>query len=247
MDLNGTVTRPATGEDEARQLGEFLSSSSVVDVYRQHPDEPECVRVAMREDELVGGLVYRRDILRLETAEIPFAFLREVTGESGPDAFRFTGEHALFDRLLGDALADLARRHVPLAFVHGELALFTRHGFVPSFYHPRVSIPVKKARQLPSPFRIRGVMSVDAPAIQRLMSANRRERPMFFATGVPNFHHYVVEGPNRRVEGYFSLSVDPESEWHPRVFVPEVEVLGKVRHDFPKLAREGDVDGGLIG
>jgi hypothetical protein len=207
-----------------RSLGEILSSSSLLDIYHGHPREPECVRVAVQEDDVVGGLVYRREILHLASARIPYAYLWEVSGESGPSSFRKTGEHALFDRLLADALMDLARRKVPFSFVHGELALFTRHGYVPCFYHPRASIPVKKAALLPELHRVRGVMSVDGPAIQRLMAEHRSERPLFFATGVPDFHHFVVEAPNRKVEGYFSLSVDPESTSHPTVFVPEVEV-----------------------
>jgi hypothetical protein len=208
-------------------LSKLLTSSSVASIYRDHPDEPECVRVAESDGELVGGLVYRRDGLRIGSAIVPYAYVKEVSGEAGPGAFRRTGEHGLFDRLLNDTIADLARRRVPVAFAHGELALYTRHGFVPCFYHPRVTIPVKKAKLLPSTLRVRGVMSVDGPALQRLMTANRRERPMFFATGVPDFHHYVVEGPNRRVDGYFSLSVDPESTWQPKVFVPEVEVRSR--------------------
>jgi hypothetical protein len=226
-------------------LSEFLTSSSISRIYHDHPDEPECVRVAEIDDEIVGGLVYRREGLRIGPAIVPYAYLKEVSGESGPQAFRRTGEHGLFDRLLTDAMADLARRHVPLAFAHGELALYTRHGFVPCFYHPRVTIPVKKAKNLPSSLRVRGVMSVDGPALQRLMGMNRRERPMFFATGVPDFHHFVVEGPNRKVEGFFSLSVDPESTWQPKVFVPEVEVRSReaamtvLRHCADKASEIG--------
>jgi hypothetical protein len=205
----------------------LLVSPGLVELYRDHPQEPECVRVAVREDDLVGGLAYRRSVLRIDAAGLALAYLREVSGESGKTAFRRTGEYELFDRLLGDTLDDLGRRDVPLAFAHGELALFTRHGFVPCFYHPRVSIPVKKAHALPSVHRIRNVMSADAAAIRRLMATNRRERPQFFATGVPDFHHYVVEGPGRRLEGYFSLAVDPDSDWHPKVFVPEVEVRSR--------------------
>ena len=146
-------------------LAELLTHSSIPRIYGDHPDEPECVRIAEADGEIVGGLVYRRDGLRIGSAVLPYAYIKEISGESGPGAFRRTGEHGLFDRLLTDALADLTRRDVPMAFAHGELALYTRHGFVPCFYHPRVTIPVKKAKRLPSTLRVRGVMSVDGPAL----------------------------------------------------------------------------------
>jgi hypothetical protein len=45
---------------------------------------------------------------------------------------------------------------------------------------------------------------------------------MVFATGVPNFNHYVVEALDKSVLGYFSLGL-MDGPRLPKVFLPEVE------------------------
>ncbi|MHC4859684.1 MAG: GNAT family N-acetyltransferase, partial [Planctomycetota bacterium] len=72
-------------------------------------------------------------------------------------------------------------------------------------------------------YKVRSVKTTDAKPMMRMLSRNQHLRPRVFATGVPNFHHYAVEGPGRRVYGYFSMAVT-DGEGPPPVFIPEVEV-----------------------
>jgi len=215
--------RAVETEEELGRASELLSSNGVLDIAREQKDEPGSVRLLFRDEEAVGALVHRRDEWRIGQAELRVARAWECTGETGENAFRRTGRRDEFDALVSDWCGYLKEAGYHLAFTHGELALWPVHGFYPCFYHPRVYIPTAKARKLKSKYEVRGMMTRDVRSIRRLMSRNRHLRPRVFATGVPNFHHFAVEGPRRRIHGYFSMSVT-DGNGRPPVFIPEVEV-----------------------
>ena len=89
----------------------------------------------------------------------------ESGGEDGRNLFRTTGDDSLFVLLIEEFLGYLWGRRYPIAFVHGELALFPNHGFVPCFYHPRVYLSTDVAMSLPARYRVRHLKSDDLPAI----------------------------------------------------------------------------------
>jgi hypothetical protein len=126
--------------------------------------------------------------------------------------------------------------------VHGELALYPEHGFVPCFYHPRVYVDVAAALKLPAPYRVRLFKSDDARSLQELRRDYRRWKPIVFASGVRRFHHFSIESPEHDFKGCFSLETNAEARWNSRFFAPEVDVADRgaactlLRHCAEKAA-----------
>jgi hypothetical protein len=216
----------AVSRKEIDQAGRLLSSKVVKSIAEEQKDEPGSIRLLVEGKKPTGALVHRREEWDIGAARLRVARLWAVTGTSGKNAFHVTGDRERFDFLVSDWCDYLRKAGYHLAFAHGPLALWPVHGFIPAFFHPRVYIPTAKALKLKPAFKVRGVMTKDATAIRRLMTLNRGLRPRVFATGVPNFHHFAVEGPKGRVYGYFSMSVT-EGNGQPPVFIPEVEVASR--------------------
>jgi hypothetical protein len=218
----GTV-RPATSKKDVARAAKILSSPGIREIAKDQKDEPGSILLLEVDGEVVGGLVHRRETWDVGAAALKVARVWEVSGESGEHAFRETGRRDVFDRLVSDWCRHLEESGYHLAYAHGELALWPVHGFYPCFWHPRVYVPTAKALRLKPTYEVRNLLTRDAKHVRRLMERNRHLRPRVFATGVPNFHHYVVQGPGRRVMGSFSMSVS-DGNGEPPVFIPEVEV-----------------------
>ncbi len=219
--------RPArTGEDLER-AAEFLGTPRVHAIAETHPEERGCVRLCEVDGELLAALLVDPTPLRIRGVEVRCARLVETAGQDGRRLFRESGEDELFGFVLEEFLGYLWARRFPVAFVHGELALYPAHGFVPCFYHPRVHVPVAAALRLPATYRVRHFKSEDAPAILELRRHHLESKPVVVASGVRMFHHFCVEGKERELRGYFSLEVNAESVWQPRFYAPEVEALDR--------------------
>ncbi|MEN8149529.1 MAG: hypothetical protein ABFS86_06880 [Planctomycetota bacterium] len=216
----------AVSRKDVKRASKLLSSPAIKAIADEQKDEPGSVRLLISDSETLGALVHRREEWEIGAAKLKVARLHAVSGTSGEDAFRHTGDREVFDALVGDWCRYLSKAGYHLAFAHGELALWPVHEFVPCFFHPRVYIPTAKALKLKPVLKVRNVMSKDAKAIAAMMAKNRHLRPRVFATGVPNFHHYAVEGPKKRIYGYFSMSVT-EGNGQPPVFIPEVEIANR--------------------
>jgi len=221
----------AVSRKEIKRACRLLDSPSVKSIAEEQKDEPGSIRLLVSGKEILGALVHRREEWDIGKATLKVARLFAVSGTSGDDSFRATGLREQFDFLIKDWCAYLRKTGYHLAFAHGELALWPVHDFIPCFFHPRVYIPTGKALKLKtSPaLKVRSVLTKDAAAIGRMMAKNRDLRPRVFAAGVPNFHHYAVEGPGNRIYGYFSMSVTKEKKGNgtPPVFIPEVEVVNR--------------------
>ncbi|MCK6461077.1 MAG: hypothetical protein L6Q95_14440 [Planctomycetes bacterium] len=224
MDLSRARIRPARTPEEVARAAEFLKAPLAKDIALAHPEERGAVRLCEIDGQLVAALVLDPRPLRLRGVAVPCLRILETGGEDGRRRFRRTGERDLFQLVLEEALGYAWVRRYPLVFVHGELALFPAHGFVPCFYHPRVTIDVATALGQPAPYRVRHLKTEDARRLPALHAKNLRSKPLVFASGVPRFHHFCVEGPGRVIRGYLSLEVNPNSTWQPKLFVPEVEV-----------------------
>jgi len=241
--LAGAGIRPARSEEDLDRAEAFLRTPRVREIVAGHPDERGCVRLCETESgDLLAALLFDPSPLRIRETDVRCARILETGGEDGRAYFRRTGDRELFDFVLEELLGYLWARRYPIAFVHGELALFPAHGFAPCFYHPRVYLDVATALRLPSPYRIRHLKSDDAAAIVTLREHNRRFRPTVYAAGVPLFHHFCVEDADRRVRGYFSLELDEKR----RTFMaPEVEAVDHpaactiLRHFAEKAAALG--------
>lgn len=227
MDLTRARIRPARTPDEISRVADFLKAPSARDIALAHPEERGAVRLCELDGEILGALVLDPRPLRLRGVAVPCLRILETAGEDGRRRFRRTGERDLFVLLLEEALGYAWVRRYPLVFVHGELALYPSHGFVPCFYHPRVSIDVATALRQPAPYRVRHLKTEDTRRLPALHAKNLRSKPLVFASGVRRFHHFCVEGPRRALKGYLSLEVDPASTWQPKLFVPEVEVTDR--------------------
>lgn len=227
MDLGRARIRPARTPEEVARVADFLRAPAARDIALAHPEERGAVRLCEIDGELVAALVLDPRPLRLRGVAVPCLRIVETAGEDGRRCFRRTGERDLFVLLLEEALGYAWVRRYPLVFVHGELALYPAHGFVPCFYHPRVSIEVAAALRQPAPYRVRHLKTEDAKKLPALHARHMRWKPLVFASGVPRFHHFCVEGPGRELKGYLSLDTDPASTWQPKLFVPEVEVLDR--------------------
>ncbi len=215
--------RPARTAEDLKRAGDFLKTKRMREIVEGHPDERGCVRLCEEDGEILGALLLDPSPLRLRGVEIRCARIVETGGEDGRRLFRETGDDSLFVLLVEEFLGYLWGRRYPVAFVHGELALFPNHGFVPCFYHPRVYLSTEVAMSLPTRYRVRHLKSDDLPAIARIRQQHVTSKPGVYASGVPMFHHFSVEAPNREIRGYFSLEVDPESRWNPAFFAPEVD------------------------
>ncbi|MFQ5844269.1 MAG: hypothetical protein ACE5JG_04695 [Planctomycetota bacterium] len=216
--------RRARTEQDLERAAAVLKTSRARDIREAHPEERGAVRMLEVDGEVLAGLLFDPSPLELRGVPIRTARLVETDGENGRPCFRATGDPELFDLLMEELLGYLWARGYPLACAHGELVLFVRHGFVPCFYHPRVSLPTGAGLALPSPYRVRHLKSDDIRRIPELRACNREHKPLVFAAGVPPFHHFCVEAPDRSLRGFFSLEVSPDATWTPKVFVPELEV-----------------------
>ena len=220
----------AVSRKEIKRACRLLDSPSVKSIAEEQKDEPGSVRLLVAGKEILGALVHRREEWDIGRAKLKVARLFAVSGTSGDDSFRATGLREQFDFMVEDWCAYLRKTGYHMAYVHGELALWPVHDFVPCFFHPRVYIPTAKALKLKtSPvLKVRSVMTKDAAAIGRLMAMYPDLRPRVFAAGVPHFHHYAVEGPGGRIFGYFSMGVTKrKGNGTPPVFIPEVEVVNR--------------------
>jgi len=215
--------RAARSKEDLARAQEFLQTRRMREIVEGHPEERGCVRICEEGGEILGALLLDPSPLRLRGVDVRCVRIVETGGEDGRKRFRETGDDALFILLIEEFLGYLWGRRYPLAFVHGELALFPSHGFVPCFYHPRVYLNTEVAMNLPARYRVRHLKSDDLPAIARIREQHVRTKPCVYASGVPMFHHFTVESPERRIRGYFSLEVDPDSRWNPAFFAPEVD------------------------
>jgi len=227
VDLSRARIRPARTPEEVARVADFLKAPTARDIALAHPEERGAVRLCEIDGSLVAALVLDPRPLRLRGVAVPCLRILETGGEDGRRRFRQTGNRDLFEFLLEEALGYAWVRRYPLVFVHGELALYPAHGFVPCFYHPRVSIDVATALRQPAPYRVRHLKTEDARRLPAMHARNLRSKPLVFASGVPPFHHFCVEGPARSLKGYLSLVVNAASTWQPKLFVPELEVTDR--------------------
>ncbi len=225
--LSRARIRPARTAEELGRAAEFLGTPRVHAIAEGHPEERGCVRLCEVDGEILAALLADPTPLRIRGVEVRCMRLVETSGQDGRGRFRETGDDELFGFVLEEFLGYVWARRYPIAFVHGELALYPGHGFVPCFYHPRVYVPVAAAMRLPAACRVRHFKSEDAPAIMKLRQQHLDSKPIVVASGVRMFHHFCVEGKERELRGYFSLEVNPESPWQPRFFAPEVEALDR--------------------
>ena len=224
LDLSRARVRPARSERDIARAAEFLNTRRAEEVVLGHPEERGAIRLCEVEGELVAALILDPSPLRLRDVDVRCARILETRGEDGRSHFRQTGDRDLFVYMIEETLGYLWFQRYPIAYVHGELALYPAHGFVPCFYHPRVYLEVDTALRLPASYRVRRLKTDDAEKLVELRERNRRWKPVVFATGVPPFHHYCVVNDRREVKGYFSLEADPDATWTPKLFIPEVEV-----------------------
>jgi hypothetical protein len=220
------LIRPAESREDVEHAARLLSSPAIKAFADEQQDEPGSVRLLTRDGDPVGAIAHRREIWEIGSARLKVARAWECTGEFGESAFRKTGNRDDFDALVADWLASLSGNGYHLAYTHGELALWPAHGFVPSFFHARVRVPVARALTLKTRHRVRPLRRSDSRHVAKLMKANRNHRPRVFATGVPNFNHYVVEALDKSVSGYFSLGL-LDGPRQPKVFLPEVETTDR--------------------
>jgi hypothetical protein len=219
--------RPARGGDDLERAARFLGTPRVREIFDGHPDERGCVRICEVEGEIVAALLIDPTPLTLRGVEVRCARLLDTGAEDGRAYFRRTGDDELFGFLLEEFLGYLWARRYPLAYAHGELALFVPHDFAPCWYHPRVYLDVAAALEVEAPYRVRRLKSDDIRAVAAMRRRDSRFRPQVYATGVRMFHHFCVENPRRKLRGYFSLEINPESTWTPPFFAPEIEVADR--------------------
>jgi hypothetical protein len=224
LELSRARVRPARTKRDLSRAVEFLKTRRAEEIALGHPEERGAIRLCEVDGELIAALMLDPSPLRLRDVDVPCARILESGGEDGRGRFRDTGDRNLFVHMVEEALGYMWFKRYPIAYVHGELALYPAHGFVPCFYHPRVYLDVETALRLPAPYRVRRLKTDDTAKLVELRECNRRWKPVVFATGVPAFHHHCVETDRREVRGYFSLKADPDAAWNPKLFVPEIEV-----------------------
>jgi len=220
------IRRPRN-KDEIKKATEFLKTPHAPEILEAHPEERGSMRFMEIDDKIVAALLFNPREFPVREAHVGCARIFETDAEDGRHYFRRTGDRELFDLMIEELLGYLWVRGYPLCYAHGELALYVPQGFSPCFYHPRVSIDVKTALALPANYRVRRLKSDDIRKIPSLRAGNGRFKPQVFGTGVPPFHHFCVETPERELKGYLSLEVNAESTWKPKVFVPEVEATSR--------------------
>jgi len=219
--------RPARGGDDLERASRFLGTPRVREIVDGHPDEKGCVRVCEIDGEIVAALLIDPTPMTVRGVAVRCARLLETGAEDGRAWFRRTGDDELFGFLLEEFLGYLWARRYPLAYAHGELALFVPQEFVPCFYHPRVYVDVAAGLDAEAPYRVRRLKSDDIRTVAAMRRRDSRFRPQVYATGVRMFHHYCIENPRRKLRGYFSLEIDPASRWTPKFFAPEVEIADR--------------------
>jgi hypothetical protein len=220
------IRRPTTQEDLDRATA-FLETPHAREIVEAHPEERGSIRFLEVDDRILAAILFNPVPLLVRGTPVRCARILETNAEDGRAYFRETGDRELFDLMIEELLGYLWARRYPLCYAHGELALYAPQGFAPCFYHARVYLDVSTALQLPTAYRVRRLKSSDVRRLPALRQGNQRWKPQVFGTGVPPFHHFCVETPERELKGYFSLEVDAESTWHPKVFVPEVEATSR--------------------
>jgi len=219
--------RPARSDDDVARVSEFLQTPRVGEIVDGHPEERGAVRICEIDGKIVAALLLDPSPLPVRGLDVRCARILETGGEDGRIRFRETGDRELFEFMLEEALGYVWVKRYPISFAHGELALYPEHGFVPCYYHPRVYVGIDAALALPHPYRVRRFKHDDVRHVAKLRARNRRWKPSVFSIGVPPFHHFCIENPEREVRGYFSLRVKQESKWSPKLFAPESEVVDR--------------------
>jgi hypothetical protein len=222
--LSRARIRPARSREDLDRAADFLGTPRVKEIVEGHPEERGAVRICEADGELIGAILLDPTPIRLRDVDVRCIRILETAGEDGRSHFRRTGERDLFVLLLEEALGYVWIKRYPLVYVHGELALYPPHGFVPCFYHARVEVDVAAALTVPSPYRVRRLKADDVGPIQEMRRRFERSKPIVFAQGVPPFHHFCIEGPKRSIMGYLSVRLNAKSKWRPKLFAPEIEV-----------------------
>jgi hypothetical protein len=242
--LSVASVRPARTKEDIERATEFLGTGRVREIMEGHPEERGCVRLCEAEGEIVGALLIDPTPILLRDTEVRCARLTDLGQGDGRRRFRDTGATDLFEFLIEEFLGYVWARRYPVAYVHGEQALYPAHDFTPCFFHARTRIDVRAALTLHAPYRVRHFKSDDVAAVHALRRTHRRQKPVVLASGVPLFHHFSIEAPNREVKGYFSLEINPKAAWNPRFFSPEADVADRhaastlLRHCAEKAAEQ---------
>ena len=225
--LRAHASRRPRNKDEIKKTTEFLQTPHAPEILEAHPDERGAMRFMEIDGKVVAALLFNPREFNVRGVPVKCARIFETDAEDGRHYFRKTGDRELFDLMIEELLGYLWVRKYALCYAHGEMALYVPQGFAPCFYHPRIAIDVETALGLPANYRVRRLKSDDIKKIPTLRSGNGAFKPQVFGTGVPPFHHFCVENPERELKGYLSLEVNAESTWKPKVFVPEVEAISR--------------------
>ena len=129
--------RPARTDKELARASEFLRTPRLTEIVEGHPEERGCVRVCEVDGQILGALLLDPNPIRLRGIAVKCARIVDTGGaQDGRTHFRRTGDSELFEFLIEEFLGYLWAKRYPIAFAHGELALFPAQGFAPCFYHP---------------------------------------------------------------------------------------------------------------
>ena len=55
------IVRPVESDEDLKRVVELMSSGSIEDLASSQADEPGCIRMLLRNDEVVGALAHKRE------------------------------------------------------------------------------------------------------------------------------------------------------------------------------------------
>jgi len=199
-ELEGAVVRAVRSLEEARSLPLAQRWGGP----KSEEDVASYVVLVAKDGTIVGECYFSRSEVVVRGLALAVARDAFTSGESGCVNYWQADGLGVLDRLVPKALADAAERGLVLAAWHGELVPATRHGFVPCFYHHRITAPAQNLARGRARGRVRAYRKADANAVARLRAMERPRPTMWAWQGHGDAPDYVLERDGE-VVGCYSL------------------------------------------
>jgi len=167
--------------------------------------------VLEKDGSVLGECYYHRDKVPIRGVMIEAVRNSYASGESGTGNYWKDEGFEVLDRLTTSALANAAESGFAFAAWHGELMCATRHGFVPCFYHHRITVPAQNLARGETQGTVREFRESDGEAVARMRAMDRPRPAMWAWQGPDASPQYVLE---REGEVVGCLSLAPK---HPKV------------------------------
>jgi predicted N-acetyltransferase YhbS len=166
---------------------------------------PALTRIAERDGAIVGCALLAHRRLRLGAATLEIGEIARLDTQEGEPGFT---------ALLGDCLGTLLGEGLPLALVHGDMAIYSPYGFAPYTFSAEVDLDAgPHADTAPA---LRAASEADLDDLAALYTASYHDQPLAEARALPDWRArladdyvtLVLEDGRARVIAYTAITTN---------------------------------------